>query len=51
MCMEAMLEHGAQALKDNEQGTASYALEQAALAFFITAGWTSLLVAREHTMD
>lgn len=51
MCMEAMLEHGAQALKDNEQGTASYALEQAALAIIITAGWASLLVAREHTMD
>ena len=51
MCMEAMLEHGAQALKDNEQGTASYALEQAALAIIITAGWASLLVAREHKMD
>ena len=51
MCMEAMLEHGAQALKDNEQRTASYALEQAALAIIITAGWASLLVAREHTMD
>ena len=32
MCMEAMVEHGAQALKDNEQGVASYALEQVALS-------------------
>ena len=51
MCMEAMVEHGAQALKDNEQGVASYALEQVALDIIITAGWISLLVAREHTMD
>ena len=51
MCMEAMVEHGAQALKDNEQGVASYALEQVALDIIITAGWVSLLVAREHTMD
>ena len=50
-CMEARGEHGAQALKDNEQGVASYALEQVALDIIITAGWVSLLVAREHTMD
>lgn len=42
MCMEAMVEHGAQALKDNEQGVASYALEQVALDIIITAGWVSL---------
>ena len=51
MCMETLVEHGAQALRDNEQGIASYDLEQAALAIIITTGWVSMLVARDHTMD
>lgn len=51
MCMETLIEHGAQALKDNEAGEASFALEQAALAIIITTGWVSMLVARDHTMD
>lgn len=51
MCMETLVEHGAQALSDNEAGVASYALEQAALAIIITTGWVSMLVARDHTMD
>ena len=40
MCMETLVEHGAQALLDN-----------CALAIIITTGWVSMLVAREHTMD
>lgn len=51
MCLETMMEHGRQALIDNEAGVASYDLEQAALDIIITAGWVSLLMAREHTMD
>lgn len=51
MCMEAVLEHGKLAMEDNKKGRASFALEQVALAIIITAGWVSLLVAREHTMD
>ncbi|MDO5409088.1 MAG: iron-containing alcohol dehydrogenase family protein [Lachnospiraceae bacterium] len=51
MCMETLVEHGAQALTDNKAQNASYALEQAALAIIITTGWVSMLVARDHTMD
>ena len=51
MCMETLLQHGEQALKDNAAGIPSYALEQAALAIIITTGWVSMLVARDHTMD
>ena len=51
MCMETLVQHGEQALKDNEVGIASYDLEQAALAIIITTGWVSMLVARDHTMD
>ena len=51
MCMETLLAHGEQALKDNAAGKATYELEQAALAIIITTGWVSMLVARDHTMD
>lgn len=51
MCMETLLQHGAQALADNKAGRASYSLEQAALAIIITTGWVSMLVARTHRMD
>lgn len=51
MCMETLVQHGEQALKDNEAQIPSYALEQAALAIIITTGWVSMLVARDHTMD
>lgn len=51
MCMETLLQHGEQALKDNRAGVASYELEQASLAIIITTGWVSMLVARDHTMD
>lgn len=51
MCMETLVQHGEQALRDNEAQIASYALEQAALAIIMTTGWVSMLVARDHTMD
>ncbi len=51
LCMETLLEHGEQALRDNERGSATYALEQCALAIVITTGWVSMLVARDHSMD
>ena len=51
MCMQTLIDHGAQALKDNEAGICSYDLEQAALCIIITTGWVSMLVARDHTMD
>lgn len=51
MCMETLVQHGEQALRDNEEKIASYDLEQAALAIIITTGWVSMLVARDHTMD
>lgn len=51
MCMETLVEHGEQALKDNEAGICSYDLEQAALCIIITTGWVSMLVARDHSMD
>lgn len=51
MCMETLVQHGEQALKDNRAQIASYDLEQAALAIIITTGWVSMLVARDHTMD
>lgn len=51
MCMETLVDYGAQALEDNGKGVSSYELEQAALAIIITTGWVSALVARNHTMD
>lgn len=51
MCLDTMLEHGEQALKDNRAGISSYDLEQAALTIIVTTGWVSMLVARDHTMD
>lgn len=51
MCMETIVEHGAQALKDNENGISSYDLEQTALAIIITTGWVSMLVSKDKTMD
>lgn len=51
MCMETLVRHGEQALKDNRIGEPSYALSQAALAIIITTGWVSMLVARDHNMD
>lgn len=51
MCMETLVQHGEQALKDNRKQIASWDLEQAALAIVITTGWVSMLVARDHTMD
>ena len=51
MCMETLVQHGEQALKDNTQGIASYDFEQAALAIIITTGWVSMLVSRDHNMD
>ena len=51
MCLDTMLEHGEQALKDNRAGLSSWDLEQAALTIIVTTGWVSMLVARDHTMD
>ena len=51
MCMETLVEHGAQALLDNRAGQESDDLRDCALAIIITTGWVSMLVAREHTMD
>ena len=51
MCIDTMLDHGEQALKDNRAGVPSYDLEQVALTIIITTGWVSMLVARDHTMD
>ncbi|MDO5145415.1 MAG: iron-containing alcohol dehydrogenase family protein [Eubacteriales bacterium] len=51
MCMETLVEHGEQALKDNKAGVPSYDLEQAALSIIITTGWVSMLVARDYSMD
>ncbi len=51
MCLDTMIQHGAQALADNRAGRPGYDLEQAALTIIITTGWISMLVARDHTMD
>lgn len=51
MCLDTMMDHGEQALKDNRAGIPSYDLEQVALTIIITTGWVSMLVARDHTMD
>ena len=51
MCIDTMMDHGAQALKDNRAGLASYELEQVILTIIITTGWVSMLVARDHNMD
>lgn len=51
MCMESLLQHGEQALKDNQKQLVSEDLEQAALTIIVTTGWVSMLVARDHTMD
>ena len=51
MCMETLVQHGEQALKDNIAGIPSYDFEQCALAIIITTGWVSMLVSREHNMD
>ncbi|MBQ9155221.1 MAG: iron-containing alcohol dehydrogenase family protein [Eubacterium sp.] len=51
MCMETLIRHGEQALKDNINKQPSCDLEQAALAIIITTGWVSMLVARDHSMD
>ena len=51
MCIDTMMDHAEQALKDNRAGVPSYDLEQVALTIIITTGWVSMLVARDHTMD
>ena len=51
MCIDTMVDHGEQALRDNRAGVPSYGLEQVALTIIITTGWVSMLVARDHTMD
>lgn len=51
MCIDTMVDHGEQALRDNRAGVPSYDLEQVALTIIITTGWVSMLVARDHTMD
>ena len=51
MCMETLVQHGRQALADNDAGQASYALEQAALAIIITTGYVSMLVSKNKSMD
>ena len=51
MCIDTMMDHGEQALKDNRAGIPSYDLEQVALTIIVTTGWVSMLVARDHTMD
>ena len=50
MCMDPLLTYGEKALADNRAGTASYELEQCALAIIITTGWVSMLVSRRHNM-
>ena len=50
MCMDPLVTYGEKALADNRAGTASYELEQCALAIIITTGWVSMLVSRRHNM-
>ena len=50
MCMDPLVTYGEKALADNRTGTASYELEQCALAIIITTGWVSMLVSRRHNM-
>ena len=50
MCMDPLVTYGEKALADNQAGTASYELEQCALAIIITTGWVSMLVSRRHNM-
>lgn len=51
MCMETLLEHGEEALRDNDRKTAGKALTDCALSIIISTGWVSMLVSRDHSMD
>ena len=51
MCMETVLQHGRQAVAENDRQQAGEALRDCALAIIITTGWVSMLVSRDHRMD
>ena len=51
MCLDPILSYGIQALKDNEEGHASYELEQVVLSIVVTTGIVSNLVTAEHIID
>ncbi len=51
MCYEPLLKYGEKALKDQEQGIASYEFEQAVLAIVVTTGIASILLTKDHIID
>ena len=51
MCLDPILKYGEQALKDNEAGIASEALENVVLAINVTTALTSILVTKDKIID
>ena len=51
MCLGPILEYGEQALRDNEAGIASEALENVVLAINVTTALTSILVTKDKIID
>lgn len=51
LCLEPLLQYGAEALADNKTGRLSYALEQTLLAVIVSTGIASILLTAEHIID
>ena len=51
MCLDPVLKYGEQALRDNEAGIASSALENIVLAINVTTALTSILVTKDKIID
>ncbi len=51
MCLDPLLQYGADALADNKAGRLSAALEQAVLAVIVSTGIASILLTAEHIID
>ena len=51
MCLDPILKYGEQALRDNEAGKASEALENIVLAINVTTALTSILVTKDKIID
>ena len=51
MCVSPLIRYGKKALEDNENGIASYELEQCVLAIVVTTAMASIFLTTEHTVD
>lgn len=51
MCKEPILQYGAKAMQDNQEGNVSYEFEQVVLAIVVTTGMASIFLTAEHIID